>query len=200
MLIHFNLLVSHFEILIFRTVIGGSRIRYRIGGFIKQSNTEIRENRKMGGRVKLFTLVEVMIVIAIIGLIAAMGIPKFNAYRENAFAAQRAANAERILSAIDSYVSAHKIRGTELSNAAVVQEAYAGARKWGPYYSSKSVGPGNNDKGVFAYVKGGAAGLEVDGMYMRLPVNLDTDAQINRWKPYGYRYEKYNEEYAGLRR
>jgi type IV pilus assembly protein PilA len=124
---------------------------------------------------KSFTLVEVMIVIAIIGLIAAMGIPKFAAYRENAFAAQRSANAERLVSAVDSYVASRRLK--DVSN-----KAFNG-----------SVNNFLNDA-----IKGGIAGLEVDGVTMTFPTNLNTSDWVNVWTPYAGA-AVYDDDYTGVK-
>ena len=50
-----------------------------------------------------FTLVEIMIVVAIIGLLAAIGIPSFRKARENTLKKTAINNARQVVSAIDQY-------------------------------------------------------------------------------------------------
>ncbi|NCD32744.1 MAG: prepilin-type N-terminal cleavage/methylation domain-containing protein [Spartobacteria bacterium] len=50
-----------------------------------------------------FTLVEIMIVVAIIGLLAAIGIPSFIKAREKSLANTKAANIKQIEGAIEQY-------------------------------------------------------------------------------------------------
>ena len=60
----------------------------------------IKLNNKKG-----FTLIELMIVIAIIGILAAIAIPNFIEYRNKAFCSKAETDAQSILAAISSYFS-----------------------------------------------------------------------------------------------
>ena len=60
----------------------------------------IKLNNKKG-----FTLIELMIVIAIIGILAAIAIPNFIAYRNKAFCSKAETDAQSVIAALSSYFS-----------------------------------------------------------------------------------------------
>ena len=60
---------------------------------------------KLRGNQKGFTLIELMIVIAIIGILAAIAIPNFIAYRDKAFCGYAEGDAQNTLAALSSYFS-----------------------------------------------------------------------------------------------
>ena len=80
--------------------------------------------QKLRGNSKGFTLIELMIVIAIIGILAAIAIPNFIAYRNKAFCSATESDAKSIAGVIADYFSipAH----TAISNANV-QALYTGS-------------------------------------------------------------------------
>jgi prepilin-type N-terminal cleavage/methylation domain-containing protein len=61
--------------------------------------------QKLRGDSKGFTLIELMMVIAIIGILAAIAIPNFIAYRDKAFCSRAEADGQNVLAALASYFS-----------------------------------------------------------------------------------------------
>ncbi len=76
------------------------------------------KNFKFNYNNKGFTLIELMIVIAIIGILAAIAVPNFIAYRNKAFCSAAESDASNIAAAIADYfaIPSHtSIRGTDIS-------------------------------------------------------------------------------------
>jgi len=61
--------------------------------------------QKLRGNSQGFTLIELMIVIAIIGILAAIAIPNFISYRDKAYCAKAETDAQNAIAAIASYFS-----------------------------------------------------------------------------------------------
>ena len=61
--------------------------------------------QKLRGNAKGFTLIELMIVIAIIGILAAIAIPNFISYRDKAFCGEAEHDAQNTLAALSAYFS-----------------------------------------------------------------------------------------------
>jgi prepilin-type N-terminal cleavage/methylation domain-containing protein len=61
--------------------------------------------QKIRGNSKGFTLIELMIVIAIIGILAAIAIPNFIAYRDKAFCSRAESDANAVAAALADYFS-----------------------------------------------------------------------------------------------
>lgn len=96
-------------------------------------------NKKM--KKQGFTLVEIMIVVAIIGLLAAIGIPSFQKARENTIKKNAISNARIVLAAAEQYAMENAVTGTNAVTSAQYDD----------------------------YIKGGAAALAIGANAATLP-------------------------------
>ncbi len=68
--------------------------------------------KKEGG----FTLIELLVVVAIIGILAAIAIPQFSAYRAQGFNGRAASDLRNLASAEEAYFAANAAYTSNLSN------------------------------------------------------------------------------------
>ena len=75
---------------------------------------------KLNGNQRGFTLIELMIVIAIIGILAAIAIPNFISYRDKAYCSKAEVDAQNVLAALASYFS--EPDNTSVSDISVLED------------------------------------------------------------------------------
>ena len=138
---------------------------------------------KMINNKKGFTLIELMIVVAIIGILAAIAIPNFLKYQAKSKQSEAKTNLKGIFTSEQSYMAEKNTFG----DFATVNFAPAGdwvATKYYAFQVDSTEGPKGNAASVAAYDETGiaaASGFTASAFSCGACGNLDADAGLDLW-------------------
>jgi type IV pilus assembly protein PilA len=114
---------------------------------------------------RAFTLIELMIVIAIIGILAAIAIPQFSAYRQRAYVSALKSDANTIANAQEAYYYDHSTYAGISANLLVATygvklSPYTTLNDWNGDATSFSFACTDNIHGVAVTYRSAAGGLQ----------------------------------------
>ena len=123
--------------------------------------------KKINNR-KGFTLVELVVVIAILGILSAIAVPKFSASRENAAKTAHNANVRPLESAANMYIAENGVPSANM-DAASTKTALDGkyVQKWPS--PAKGTGDTNIDNKEYEVTIGADGSVNVTPMAVNLP-------------------------------
>jgi len=109
---------------------------------------------------KGFTLIELLVVIAIIGILAAIAIPQFAQYRNQAFCSQLESDVTNAMIAAEGYYAEKQVYPADTTEANFTPSgtntvAYSGGTGTTPFQAVGTDGSGNCPKGTtYTFVQG----------------------------------------------
>ena len=158
---------------------------------MKTIKTMIQDTKK-----KAFTLIELLIVVAIIGILAGVGVPMYNGYMATAKVQSTATNHANVKSFVASTLTKCSAGSTTVTLGSTARYCNQGASAWASYFRTYFDSINKNPYGGGAYVTTtssspvkGATGIGYSGNRIWLRTNIGTESGGNAYSPAsGYDY------------
>ena len=158
---------------------------------MKTIKTMIKDTKK-----KAFTLIELLIVVAIIGILAGVGVPMYNGYMATAKVQSTATNHANVKSFVASTLTKCSAGSTTVTLGSTARYCNQSASAWASYFRTYFNSINKNPYGGGAYVTTtssspvkGATGIGYSGNRIWLRTNIGNESGGNAYSPAsGYDY------------
>ena len=158
---------------------------------IKMIKTKVVEMKK-----KAFTLIELLIVVAIIGILAGVGVPMYNGYMATAKVQSATTNHKNVKSFVAATLTKCSTGSQYVTLGSSNRYCNQNANTWASYFRTYFNSINKNPYGGGAYVTTtssspvkGATGIGYSGNRIWLRTNIGTEAGGNAYSPAsGYDY------------
>ena len=145
---------------------------------------------------KAFTLIELLIVVAIIGILAGVGVPMYNGYMATAKVQSTATNHANVKSFVASTLTKCSAGSTTVTLGSTARYCNQSASAWASYFRTYFDSINKNPYGGGAYVTTtssspvkGATGIGYSGNRIWLRTNIGSESGGNAYSPAsGYDY------------
>jgi type IV pilus assembly protein PilA len=139
-----------------------------------------------------FTLIELMIVVAIIGILAAIAIPNFNRFQAKSKQSEAKTNLKAIFTAAKARVAEKDDYANPVNNTALTQIGWAPepGNRYTYYYGAGTIASDARFGAAVACTVGtiSAVGTTPKEFLGTACGNVDSDAFIDQWRINGYNY------------
>ena len=158
---------------------------------MKTIKTMIKDTKK-----KAFTLIELLIVVAIIGILAGVGVPMYNGYMATAKVQSSATNHANVKSFVAATLTKCSAGSTYVMLGSTNRQCNQSASAWASYFRTYFDSINKNPYGGGAYVTTtssspvkGATGIGYSGNRIWLRTNIGNESGGNAYSPAsGYDY------------